>query len=145
MTFMNNVSLTGRITRDPEVKYTNSGTACLSFNVAVDKMPDANGNKQANFIPCVAWGSTAKFIGDYVKKGNMLSVTGEIQTRSYQDKNNETKIVVEVLANRVENLSPRPQEKIPQQQPQYQAPPQPQYQNNPNSFNVGGSEDDLPF
>ena len=70
---MNKVLLTGRITKDPEIRYTSNGTANLLFTLAVDSTQrDANGSRQAFFISCVAWGQQADFMSRYVKKGNML-------------------------------------------------------------------------
>lgn len=105
---MNKVCLTGRITRDPEIRYTPNGNATLSFSIAVDKQTrDANGNRQADFINCVAWRTHAEFMSRYVKKGNMLSIEGRLQTRTYQAQDGSNRNVTEVLVENVENLSPR--------------------------------------
>ena len=79
---MNKVLITGRITRDPEIRYTQSGMSSLRFSVAVDRnvARDANGNRQADFINCVAFSQQADFISRYVHKGNMLCIEGRIQT-----------------------------------------------------------------
>ena len=116
---MNKVVLIGRITRDPEIKYTPSGKACLGFTIAVNReFRDNNGEIQSDFISCMAWGSQAEYISKYVKKGYMLGVGGRIQTRSYQDQQGQTKYITEVLVENVENLTPRQQEQAPQPQPQ---------------------------
>lgn len=108
---MNNVSLTGRITKDPEIKFTESGNSYVLFTIAVDrKFKDRNGERQTDFIPCVAWNNQASFIYDYVKKGNMIEITGAIQTRSYQTQSGENKFVVEVVLDSVSNLTPKPKE-----------------------------------
>lgn len=167
---MNKVILTGRITKDPEVRYTQQGVSVVSFTIAVNRQyRDANGNNQADFINCTAWRSTADFITRYIKKGYMLLVEGSIQTRSYQGQDGQTRYVTEVVCESVENLQPRD----PQNagfQGGYQAPQQPQYQqpsyqsfNNPSygapqqsyqqpsyqapsGFNVDvANDDDLPF
>ena len=89
---MNNVSLLGRLTRDPELKYTQSGTAVVRFNVAVDRRmsrekrqeAEAANQPTADFISCTAWRQTAELIANYFKKGNRIGVTGRIQTGSYE-------------------------------------------------------------
>lgn len=112
---MNKVCLTGRITKDPEIRYTQqNGTAQVSFSIAVDRqMRDANGNRQADFINCVAWRNQAEFISKYVKKGQMLAVDGRIQTRNYQGQDGKTHYVTEILVESVENLSPRDPNQTP--------------------------------
>lgn len=156
---MNQVLLTGRITKDPELRYTQSGVASCNFTIAVDRQfRDANGNKQSDFINCVAWRQQADFMSKYVKKGNMLAVVGTLQVRTYQDQSNQTRYVTEVVLTSVENMQPKAQEQ-PQQpnyqgynNPQYQAPQQPQQKPQqqaqyqlPQDFNVEVSDDDLPF
>ena len=116
---MNKVVLIGRITRDPEIKYTPSGKACLGFTIAVNReFRDNNGEIQSDFISCMAWGSQAEYISKYVKKGYMLGVGGRIQTRQYQAPDGQTKYITEVLVENVENLTPRQQEQAPQPQQQ---------------------------
>lgn len=96
---MNNVTLMGRLTKDPELRRTSSGTAVASFTLAVDKI--ANGERQADFIDCVAWQKTAEFLNKYFAKGQMLALSGRIQTRSYEDKNGNKRKAVEVIANQL--------------------------------------------
>lgn len=118
---MNNVSLTGRITKDPELRHTPSGYAVVMFTIAVDrKYKNANGEKITDFIPCVAWNNQAEFISNYVKKGNLLEVTGLIQSRTYQTQSGENRTVIEVVIDSVSNLTPKPKEETtPQFEPQY--------------------------
>ena len=168
---MNKVILTGRITKDPEVRYTQQGVSVVSFTIAVNRQyRDANGNNQADFINCTAWRSTADFITRYIKKGYMLLVEGSIQSRSYQGQDGQTRYVTEVVCDSVENLQPRDTQNAgfqggyqAQQQPQYQqsyqgfnnpsygAPqqsyqPQQQTYKAPSGFNVDvANDDDLPF
>ena len=128
---MNRVSLVGRITKDPEVRYSQTGSAVLAFTIAVDRaLRDANGQRQADFISCVAFGTTADFISRYIKKGFMLAVCGRLQSRSYQGTDGQTRYVTEVICDSVENLTPRDPNAQPQynENPQYQ--PRPQYQPN---------------
>lgn len=128
---MNNVSLTGRITRDPELKYTPNQKAYIMFTIAVDRgYKDAQGNKLSDFIPCVAWNSQAEFIGKYVKKGNLIEITGTIQSRMYQNQQGENRVIIEVVLDSVSNLTPKPKEEVPAPQepskfnPQYEIPQQ---------------------
>ena len=132
---MNRVSLVGRITKDPEVRYSQTGNPVLGFTLAVDRgVKDANGQRIADFINCVAFRQTADFISRYIKKGFLLSVCGSLQSRSYQGTDGQTRYVTEVVCDSVENLTPRDPNAQPVQnaQPQYQAPQygQPQYQPN---------------
>ena len=139
---MNKVCLTGRITKDAELRYTPNNIANVSFTLAVDRgFKDANGNRQADFISCVAWRQQAEFLGKYVKKGYMLAVEGQLQTRSYQNQQGLTVYVTEVIIDKIENLTPKEQPAQQYQQPQYgnQQPAQ-QY---PNTFDV--DDKDLPF
>lgn len=99
---MNNVSLVGRLTSDPTVRYTPSQVAVASFTVAVDR-PFARDNEQnADFISCVAFGKSAEFIEKYFTKGKPIGLTGRIQTGSYADKNGSKVYTTDVVAERVE-------------------------------------------
>lgn len=81
---MNQVSLIGRIVRDPEVRYTTSGMANCKFTLAVSRGKDKNGNEGVDYPQCVAWGKQAEAMERYVKKGQQLGITGRIQTGSYE-------------------------------------------------------------
>ena len=89
----------GRLTRDPDVKYTQSGKAVARFTLAVDRR--GNGEKQADFIQCAAWEKTAEVIAQYVSKGQKIAVQGRIQTRSY-DKDGHKVYVTEVIVQSME-------------------------------------------
>ena len=113
---MNKAVLTGRITRDPELRYTPNGKANLLFTLAVDRQTkDDSGNRQTDFISCVAWGQQADFMSRYVRKGNMLAIVGRIQARSYQGQDNQTHYITEVVVESLENLSPRDPNQVQQQ------------------------------
>lgn len=99
---MNNVSLVGRLTADPEVKHTQSGTAYTRFSVAVDRQVKQGEEKQADFITIVAWNKTAEFVCKYFSKGQRIGLTGSIRTGSYTDKDGNKRNTVEVWANNVE-------------------------------------------
>ena len=81
---MNHFVGIGRLTRDPEVRYTQSGKACAKFMLAIDRRKSSDGNQQADFIPCVAWEKTAEVISQYCTKDKKIAVEGRIQTRSYE-------------------------------------------------------------
>lgn len=133
---MNSVNLTGRITKDPELKKTASGKDTISFTLAVDRqIKDANGNKQTDFIPCVAWNQTAVYMSQWVRRGDLLETQGKIQTRNYQDQSGKTVYVTEVICDRVSKLA-----SAGNQQTQNQV----QTQNQEQSMNEI-SDDDLPF
>ena len=162
---MNKVILTGRITKDPELRYTPNGMATLSFSIAVDRqVRNQDGSRQADFINCVAWGQQADFMSRYVHKGNMLAVAGRIQTRNYQGQDGQTRYVTEVVVESVENMTPRDPNQAPQgnftqpQQNQYQGYNNPGYgqkpqqpaqnqssQEAPNSFGLDDDNDTLPW
>lgn len=99
---MNKCELVGRLTKDPELKNTQNGTQFCNFTVAVDRrFKDANGNRQADFISCVAWKERAQFVSKYFRKGNRIGVCGSIQTRSYDD-NGAKRFVTEILVDEAE-------------------------------------------
>ena len=99
---MNKVQLIGRLTKDPEIKYTQNQIANLSFTVACDhKFKDQNGQRQSDFINCVAWRQTAEFIAKYFNKGNKIALVGSIQTRTYE-KNGAKQYITEVIVDEVE-------------------------------------------
>jgi single-strand binding protein len=92
----------GRLTRDPNVKYTQSGKAYASFTLAIERRKSSDGNKQADFISCVAWEKTAEVISQYVTKGQKIAVEGRIQTRSYDANDGTKRYVTEVVVNSME-------------------------------------------
>ena len=96
-----NVSVfTGRLTTDPELKKTQNDTSVTSFCVAVDRKYQPQGEeKKTDFIDCVAWRNTAEFITKYFSKGSMIGIEGEIQTRTYTDKEGKNRKVTEVVVN----------------------------------------------
>lgn len=103
---MNKTILVGRLTADPELRQTQSGVATCRFTVAVDrKFADKNsGEKQSDFITCVAWRQTAEFVSRYFNKGKMIALEGSLRTGKYQDKNHEdvTHYTTEVYVDNVE-------------------------------------------
>ena len=99
---LNKAIIMGRITHDLEVRQTPSGTAVLQFTVAVDRNYSKDGEKQTDFISCVAWRNTAEFIGRYFGKGRMIAVDGRLQSRTYEDKNGTKHYITELI---VENAN----------------------------------------
>ena len=92
----------GRLTRDPEVRYTQSGKACAKFTLAIDRRKSGEGNPQADFISCVAWEKTAEVISQYCTKGKKIAVEGRIQTRSYDASDGTKRYVTEVVVQSME-------------------------------------------
>ena len=93
----------GRMTKDTEIKETSNNSKLCQFTIAVDrKFKDKEGNRQADFINCLAWGKNAEFIGKYFKKGSKIAVVGSIQTRTYADKDGKTVYVTEVVVDEAE-------------------------------------------
>lgn len=101
---MNHVTLIGRLTKDPEVRYTQSGTPVGTFTLAVDRRVQKDKPKEADFIPCVVWGKTAEVVGNWCKKGKQVGVEGRIQVRSYDAKDGSKRYVTEVIVNDLELL-----------------------------------------
>ena len=97
---MNKVILMGRLTRDPEVRYTQTSNAMVtSFTLAVNRRIVMKGQeRQADFLPIVAWNKTAEFIAKYFKKGQQVAVIGRVETRTYDDKDGKKVYVTEVSA-----------------------------------------------
>ena len=105
---MNKVILVGRLTKDPEVKNTASQVPFCNFTVAVDRrFKDANGQRQADFISCVAFGRTAEFIEKYFTKGNRIGVYGHIQTGSYTNKDGARVYTTDVVVDEAEFVESR--------------------------------------
>lgn len=109
---MNNVSLAGNLTRDPELRKTNSGKDIVSFSLAINESKD-----KTEFVNCIAWEKTAELINQYVKKGDRLSCTGKIQTRKWQDKQGNDRATTEIVVREFD-FPPKRQEV----QQDYQAP-----------------------
>ena len=102
---MNRVILIGRLTRDPELRHTPSGTPTCNLTVAVDRIGlDQNGQRQADFVPVVTWNKQAENVSKYLTKGRLVAVEGRIQTRNYDDKDGKRVYVTEVVASNVQFL-----------------------------------------
>ncbi|PXX73402.1 single-stranded DNA-binding protein [Dielma fastidiosa] len=101
---INRVVLVGRITKDPELRKTQSGLSTVSFTLAVNRRVSKDQEQQADFINCVAWRQTADYMANYVKKGTLLGVEGRIQTRNYDDKSGHKVYVTEIVCDSVQTL-----------------------------------------
>ena len=144
---MNSVNIIGRLTRDPELRKTSNGRSVTNFCLAVNRA-----NEDADFIDCVAWNQTADLACKYLSKGSKIGVTGRIQSRTYDDKNGNSRKIVEVVIDRMQFLSePKKKEEsaYPYQEPPqtyqqpYQQPQsytgQPQYQQQAFPYTAGGN------
>ena len=100
---MNKVFLIGRLTRDPELRYTNNNTAVASFTLAVNRTyTNQAGEREADFINVVVWRRQAETVKNYLSQGSQIAVEGRIQVRSYDDQNGQRRYVTEVIADNVE-------------------------------------------
>lgn len=103
---MNVVILTGRLTADPELRYTTQGTACTTFNLAVDRVSK---NDETDFPTIVAWRETAEWACKYLGKGSRIVVKGEVRTRTYPGSDGKNHKVTEIVADRLEFADSKPQ------------------------------------
>lgn len=102
---MNRVILIGRLTRDPELRYTSSNIATASFSLAVDRnFTNQNGEREADFINIVVWRKQAENCKNYLTKGSQVAIDGRIQTRSYDGQDGQKRYVTEVIADNVQFL-----------------------------------------
>lgn len=108
---LNRIVLIGRLTRDPELKYTPSGVAVTTFSIAVNRMrKNAQGEKETDFINIVAWQKTAEFAANYLTKGRLISVDGRLQIRSWVAQDGTKRTTAEVVAENLEGLD-KPKER----------------------------------
>ena len=115
---MNSVNISGRLTKDPEIRKTASGKSVCSFTLAVDKkmsreqkeQAKQNGDPTADFISCVAWNHDADYLSTYGQKGNLVEISGRLQSRSYDDKDGKRVYVTEVVAADLQLIREQPKE-----------------------------------
>lgn len=150
---INNVTLVGRITRDPELRYTPQNQAVTTFSLAVNRQfKNANGDREADFINCVIWRQQAENLAIWAKKGALIGITGRIQTRNYENQQGQRVYVTEVVADSFQMLESR-QERGNVSTPPPSATQNNQKQNSPadsydpfaNSEPMNIQDDDLPF
>jgi len=101
----------GRLTRDPELTYTTSGIAMAKFDIAVDRdfKNKETGEKETDFIRCVAWRNQAEFLGKYIQKGRQIAVTGRIQCRSWTNEDGKKNYATEINVENINALGSKPQ------------------------------------
>ena len=144
---LNKVVLMGRLTKDPELKYTPSNVAVTTFTVAVDRNYARQGEqRQTDFINVVAWRTTAEFVAKYFSKGQLMALSGSIQTRTWDDNEGKRHYVTEVVADEVyfaegkrDNAGTSYQAPMPTETPAAQQMPK-----SPD-FEISPDDDDLPF
>lgn len=156
---MNKAMLVGRLTRDPELRTTNSGVPVVSFTVAVNRTFTSNsGEREADFINCIAFNKQAENLNRYIRKGGLVGVEGRIQTRSYNAQDGSRRFVTEVVCDNVHFLEPKGtgqsnnapvyDDYSPYDMPRGNQRPSQPAKNNPfedvqNQFDI--TDDDLPF
>lgn len=105
---LNRVVLIGRLTRDPELRYTQSGVAVATFTLAVDRnFKNAQGERETDFIPCVVYRQLAELCANFLGKGKLAAIDGRVQVRSYDGQDGQKKWVTEVIGENVRFLSPK--------------------------------------
>ena len=107
---LNSIIIMGRLTNFPEVKTTQSGISVCSFTVAVERQYISGGERETDFIDCVAWRNTADFVKKWFTKGQMIAVQGELQTRNYEDKNGNKRKATEIVVSNVSFCGDKKQE-----------------------------------
>lgn len=156
---MNKVFLIGRLTRDPELRYTSSNIAVATFSIAVDRnFSNAAGEREADFINIVVWRKQAENVKNYMHKGSQIAIDGRIQTRSYDDTDGKKRYVTEVVADNVQFLDSKGSRdaSVPTSAPEptpydFASQPEPKttdVKNDPFADfgnNIEISDDDLPF
>jgi single-strand DNA-binding protein len=148
MSSLNRVVLVGRLTKDPELKYTPNGVPVASFTLAVNRsFTNQAGEREADFINCQVWRKPAENVANYLKKGSLAGVDGRIQTRNFEGQDGRRVFMTEVVAESVQFLEPKSNQSGNQGQSQNNN--QQQRQNEDPFKNDGQpidiSDDDLPF
>lgn len=111
---MNFTILSGRFTRDPDLRYTSNGNAVVSFKLAIPrKYINEEGEREADFINCVAWRKTAEFIAQYFTKGQMIAIQGRIEGRSYEAADGNKHYITEVVVEQAEFAGEKKQKQSP--------------------------------
>lgn len=139
---INRAILVGRLTKDPELRKTQTGKSVASFTIAVNRR--FSKQEQADFINCVAWNQTADFINNYLSKGALISVEGSVQSRSYEDSVGKRVYVQEINVESVNSLESRTQRQEREQQSQPYQSEHPSYESE-DEATLDITSDDLPF
>jgi single-strand DNA-binding protein len=147
---INNVVLTGRLTRDVDVRFTQSGTAVGSFSLAVERnFKNAQGERETDFINCVIWKKSAENLAKFTSKGSLIGVEGNIQTRNYENQQGQRVYVTEVLVNNFSLLESK-KDSGQQTNNYYQQKQSDPFAGKQSSFGINDntltvSDDDIPF
>jgi len=134
---LNKVILIGRMVRDPELRYTQNGSAVSSFSLANNRTYTASGEKKeiVSFFDCVAWGKTGEVIVQYCKKGHRIGIEGRLQSRNWEDQNGNKRKTVEIVIDNFQFLTPKDSQgesvEVPHQSPDTESNPY--------------SDEDIPF
>ena len=137
---LNNVVLVGRMTKDPELRYTPNNQAVATFSLAVNRnFKGQNGEREADFINCVIWRQQAENLANWAKKGALIGITGRIQTRNYENQQGQRVYITEVVADNFQLLEFNKQNN----QGQSQGNSQPDFSRQAEPMDI--SDDDLPF
>ncbi len=152
---INQVVLVGRLTKDPELKYTPSGNAVSNFTLAVNRpFKNQQGENEADFVQCVAWRKQAESLVTYMKKGSLIGITGRIETRNFEGKDGRRVYVTEVVAESIQFLESRgSREETAPSMPTRKVEAPEKSMSNTNKFKgfgtqkttMGDIDDDLPF
>ncbi|WP_249958843.1 single-stranded DNA-binding protein [Enterococcus sp. LX10] len=159
---LNSSTLVGRLTKDPDLRYTANGTAVATFTLAVNRnFTNQNGEREADFINCVIWRKSAESFSTYTKKGTLVGIVGRIQTRNYENQHGQRVYVTEVFVTSFSLLESRSkneskQQEQPQQESNNQIPSSSFNESANGSFSpqadpfsdgrpIDISDDDLPF
>ena len=142
---MNKWTGTGRLTRDPEIKNTTTGKAVANFTLAVDRrFKNQDGQKEADFINCQAWGKTAEVLGQYTQKGSRIGVVGRLQVRSYDAQDGTKRWVTEVIVDELEFLESKGGSNSANTQQQSNGEPM-TVMGLDEDFHLMADDDDIPF
>ena len=146
---INNVTLVGRLTKDPDLRYTGNGTAVASFTLACNRdFKNSDGQQEADFINCVIWRKSAETLASHVVKGQLIGITGRIQTRSYENQQGNKVYVTEVVADRFYFLEKKSDGTSQTSGRQTQSNRQNNYDRENDPFSgssIDISDDDMPF
>ena len=137
----------GRLTAEPVLKVTPSGKDVCTFSIAVDRSFSSDGQRKADFINIVTWENCARFVSTYFKKGQMIALTGSIQTRSYEDKNGSKRTAFEVVAKEVSFCGSKAEGEVAKAAPTRSEPVKSGYYSNatPEDFEDISDDEDLAF
>ena len=99
---LNKIILMGRLTRDPELRHTQSNTPVASFTLAVDRDRKENGERKTDFFDCIAWGKRGEFVSQWFTKGQMAIVCGRLESRNWEDRNGNKRVSIEINADEIQ-------------------------------------------